>query len=175
MPPSDPHAAAFRRLFEAEAAYVWVTLRRLGVRDADVEDLAHELFLKVHAKLGDYDASRPAKPWLFAFAFRIASDYRRKGHQKNEVLGDVESPSEALSAEEMLALRDERDLLKAALATVDLERRAVLVAYEMDEIPMKDIAASMEIPVNTAYSRLRLAREELARAFARLSKRGALP
>src|SRR5262245_55716076 len=68
----------FRRVFELEAAYVARTLRRLGVDQADVEDMAHEVFLAVHRQLCDYDASRPLRPWLFGFAFRIASHYRRK-------------------------------------------------------------------------------------------------
>ena len=172
---NDTRRALFRRLFEAEAGYVWLTLRRLGVRDADIEDLSHELFLKVHHHLDGYDDSRSAKPWLFAFAFRLASDYRRSGYQTRETLGEVERPSDAPLADELLADRDERALLAAALATIDLDRRAVLVAYEMDELPMKEIAASLAIPVNTAYSRLRIAREELAQACVRLSKRGPRP
>jgi RNA polymerase sigma-70 factor (ECF subfamily) len=58
---------------------------------------------------------------------------------------------------------------------VDLDRRAVLVAYEMDELPMKDIAASLQIPLDTAYSRLRVGRVELHKAFQRLVARGAAP
>lgn len=158
MPPAaDPHAALFRRLFEAEAGYVWLTLRRLGVREADVEDLAHELFMKVHERLDAYDDTRAAR-------------------QKYETLGDrPDVASDAPTADQLLAARDERALLAAALETVHLERRAVLVAHEMDEIPMKDVAASLEIPLNTAYSRLRVGREELARAFGRLSAKGSGP
>lgn len=158
MPPAaDPHAALFRRLFEAEAGYVWLTLRRLGVREADVEDLAHELFMKVHERLDAYDDTRAAR-------------------QKYETLGDrPDVASDAPTADQLLAARDERALLAAALETVHLERRAVLVAHETDEIPMKDVAASLEIPLNTAYSRLRVGREELARAFGRLSAKGSGP
>jgi RNA polymerase sigma-70 factor (ECF subfamily) len=174
MPPEvEPNAALFRRLFEAEAGYVWLTLRRLGVREADVEDLAHELFMKAYGKLNEYDDTRAAKPWLFAFAFRVASEYRRTAKHKYETLGDPpDVPSEAPAADQLLAAQHERALLSAALASVDLDRRAVLVAHEMDEIPMKDVAVSLEIPLNTAYSRLRVGREELARAFVRLQSKG---
>ncbi len=177
MPPaSTPHGALFRRLFEAESAYVWTTLRRLGVREADVEDLAHELFLKVHAQLEDYDSTRPAKPWLFAFAFRLASDYRRRAAHRNESLGESpEPPSREPRADELLAAQDERALVARALSMVDLDRRAVLVAYEMDELPMKDIATSLQIPLDTAYSRLRVGRAELHKAFQRLAARGVTP
>jgi RNA polymerase sigma-70 factor (ECF subfamily) len=49
-----------------------------------------------------------------------------------------------------------------ALDTLDLDRRAVFVLHELDELSMPEIAAALSIPLNTAYSRLRLARADLA-------------
>jgi len=171
-PPPSAKVALFRRLFEAEAPYVWLTLRRLGVREADLEDLSHELFMKVHARLDDYDDSRSPKPWLFAFAFRIASDERRSAARRASPLGDDDVASDDLSADERLDLADRRALLARALARVPIERRAVLVAHEMDEIPMRDVAESLDIPLATAYSRLRVARDELRAALERFTKQG---
>src|SRR5258708_34117311 len=75
-------------LFQMHAGYVWNTLRRLGAGPADVEDLTHEVFLQVHARLGDFDTTRPARPWLFGFAFRVASRHRRRAHHRREIQGD---------------------------------------------------------------------------------------
>jgi RNA polymerase sigma-70 factor (ECF subfamily) len=61
-----------------------------------------------------------------------------------------------------------RALLLKALAQVPIERRAVLIMHEIDEISMQDIARHLTIPLFTAYSRLRKARQELDRALARL-------
>jgi RNA polymerase sigma-70 factor (ECF subfamily) len=58
-----------------------------------------------------------------------------------------------------------------ALDAIDLDRRAVFVLYEIDGVTMDEIARSLGIPVNTAYSRLRVARGEFAAAVKRL-KRG---
>ena len=66
----------FRRIFEAESSYVLRTLHRLGVQERDVEDLAHEVFITVHRRLPDYDASRPLRPWIFGIALRTAMRYR---------------------------------------------------------------------------------------------------
>jgi len=62
----------FRALFDAHGVYVMKSLRRLGVRPGDVEDLTHEVFLTVLRKWDTYDATRPPRPWLFAFALRMA-------------------------------------------------------------------------------------------------------
>jgi RNA polymerase sigma-70 factor (ECF subfamily) len=48
-----------------------------------------------------------------------------------------------------------------ALETIPLPRRAVLVMHELDEVPMRQVAAALSIPLFTAYSRLRMARKEL--------------
>src|SRR6185437_13908682 len=77
MEESDGREGRFRTLFEAELDYVFATLRRLGVAPRDLEDVTHEVFLRVHARWDEYDPARPVRPWIFAFAFRLASDYRR--------------------------------------------------------------------------------------------------
>jgi RNA polymerase sigma-70 factor (ECF subfamily) len=167
---ADPvRRARFRDLFEREFDYVWLSLRRLGVDDRDLEDLAQELFVQLYDRLDEYDASRPLRPWLFGFAFRCASDWRRLARHRVQLLGDpAEIPSLAPQPDESVALEEDLRLLLRALEGIAIERRAVLILYELDEVPMKEIAASLGIPLFTAYSRLRVAREELASALKRL-------
>src|SRR5262245_46253676 len=66
--PGERHTR-LRAIFERDFDYVWNALRRLGVHARDREDLAQEVFVHVYRRLGDYDASRPSRPWLFAFVF----------------------------------------------------------------------------------------------------------
>ncbi len=177
MPPElsralrDDRAQAFRAIFQAELGYVWGTLRRLGVSERDAEDVAHDVFLRVYEKLATYDRARPLRPWLFGFAFRAASDYRRLARHRVEVMKEHDVPLSAPSADAELARAQDQALIAQALEAIDIERRAVLVAYEIDEQPMKEIAEALEIPVFTAYSRLRVAREELQANVDRLRKR----
>ena len=60
-----------------------------------------------------------------------------------------------------------RAVLMKALDALDLDRRAVFVMHELDEIPVPEIASTLDIPLNTAYSRLRLARADAAAAIQR--------
>src|SRR5262245_31503511 len=64
-------------IFRKEFRYVWSTLRRLGVHQRDVEDVTHEVLLRVHTQLHLYDPERPLRPWLFSIALGLASNYRR--------------------------------------------------------------------------------------------------
>lgn len=169
---ATPAAPSFRALFLEQASYVGHSLRRLGVRERDVEDLVHDVFLAVYRHLGEFDPSRPVKPWLFGFAARIALGYRRRAGYVREVIGEhVEAVDQAPAADEQLAAQQARALLLAALDAVDEERRPVLILHDIDGVAMPEIAEALAIPLNTGYSRLRLARSELAAAVQRIRAR----
>jgi RNA polymerase sigma-70 factor (ECF subfamily) len=182
--PAQPASASegrgaldFRTIFELEAAYMARTLRRLGVDPADVEDMAHEAFLAVHQKLGDYDPSRPLRPWLFGFAFRVASHYRRGPRRKerpgaNEPI-DVADPS--VTPDVALERDQRRQMVLDALEHVELSRRAVFVMMELDGIAAPAVAETLGIPVPTVHSRLRLARQDFTKAIVRMRARGVTP
>jgi RNA polymerase sigma-70 factor (ECF subfamily) len=148
---------------------VWNTLRRLGVREADVEDLVHDVFLKVYLRRDGYDASRPSRPWLFGFAYRIASDYRRLARHRVEVLGSHHDiPDTSAAPDRDIDAKQQWQIVQSALASVEFDRRAVFMLHEVDGESAPDIAQALGIPLNTVYSRLRVAREEFGTALQRL-------
>lgn len=162
-----------RDVFLANEGYVLRSLRRLGVPERDVEDVAHEVFLLVHARLSDLDPSRPIRPWLFAFCFRVASNYRRKSarapvQELEEILDEAPSVSDKLEDEER------RLLVLEALETLDLERRAVFVLHCLDDVPIPVVAETLSIPLGTAYTRLRAGKQAFTEAVRRLGKRRGL-
>jgi RNA polymerase sigma-70 factor (ECF subfamily) len=168
-PISSRPAPDLSAVFDEHFDYIWATLRRLGVRDADREDLVHEVFLKVHARLHDYDASRPLRPWLFGFAYRVAVHYHRLARHRIEVPGRPDDTAAAsVPADEAIAALEERQLLLSALHAIDFEHRVVLVMHDIDEVPTTAIARVLEIPLNTVYSRLRVGRKQLANAVTKL-------
>ena len=80
----------------------------------------------------------------------------------------------APSAEDHLEKADLRRLLLEALAALDADRRAVFVMHELDELSAPEIAETLAIPLNTVYSRLRIARERFNVAVERIRARGDL-
>lgn len=163
----------FQAIFAREFDYVWHCLRRLGVRQADLEDLTHDVFFAVYQRRADYEPSRPLRPWLFGFAFRIASRYRSRSQFRLEHVGETHTfEAGTRSAYEEASLREQVDLATRAIDGLELGRRAVFLLHEIDEFAMPDVAVALEIPLNTAYSRLRLARADLAAAVKRLRSRG---
>lgn len=172
-----PHEAAFRALYHAEFDYVWGALRRLGVRSADLEDVAHEVFLRVYKRFEEFDADRPIRPWLYAFAFRTAADYRKSARHRREQLEDVPDAVDDRSSPEMALDRARetertRAVVAQALEELDESKRLVFAMHELESVPIPEIARVLGIPLNTAYSRLRLARQEFPTVVRRIQSRG---
>jgi len=162
-------------VFVAHAGYVGVSLRRLGIPERDLEDVTHDVFLVVHRHLHDYDPARPIRPWLFGIAVRVSLAYRRRaGFQREDIRADVDLHAADLgpAPDERLDRERSRRLVLAALESLGYERRAVLVMHDIDGHSMPDIALALGIPLNTGYSRLRLARVDFENAVRRLSPRG---
>ncbi|MCB9549953.1 MAG: sigma-70 family RNA polymerase sigma factor [Myxococcales bacterium] len=161
--------ADFRALYDAGFRHVWLTLRRLGVAERDLEDAAHEVFVVVHRRLADYDPARPLRPWLTGIAWRVAADERRRARHHREQLGvDPATACPAPGPEQAVAAEEARALVHRALQTLDLDRRVVFVMAELDGATAPEIAEALGIPLNTAYSRLRVARQRFADAVRRL-------
>jgi RNA polymerase sigma-70 factor, ECF subfamily len=173
-PAAPPTRVDFRTVFELEVGYVMRTLRRLGVAPADLEDLAHDVFLAVHQQLHGYDASRPLRPWLFGFAFRVASHYRRKSGRETALDHEERVTDTAEAPDALLEKERRRRLVLAALDQIELSRRAVFVLHELDGCTCEEIARTLGIPIGTSYSRLRLARQDFSAAMTRLQARRAI-
>jgi RNA polymerase sigma-70 factor (ECF subfamily) len=156
-------------VYRAELDYLIGTLRRLGTPASDIDDVLHEIFLVLLRRFQDYDRARPLKPWLFGIAFWVASDHRRRN--KRELLSDgYDMEDQGARPDDLVAAAQGRRLLLAALASVPLNRRAVLIMRDIDEVAMREIARQLSIPLFTAYSRLRKARRELDAALKQLLK-----
>jgi RNA polymerase sigma-70 factor (ECF subfamily) len=169
VPPFRTVDEACLEAFDSEFDYVHRTLLRLGVPQADVEDLLQELFLVLHHAWPNYDASRPLRPYLFGIAFRIASAHRRK--RRREQAPVSERADLRPNPEEQLQTKQTRRFVLAALAKIPLARRAVLMMHDIDGVAMRDVAASLKIPRFTAYSRLAKARRELREIVRRSTAR----
>lgn len=174
-PEASRSHALFSALYREHFAYVWRSLARLGIRDADLPDLAHDVFVVVHRKLGGYDATRPAKPWLFGICFRVALDKKRKHASFREVLGTdapERAPSAIPSPEASASARQAHDLVMQALDALDFDKRAVFVLCDLEGMSVPEVAQVIDAPVNTLYSRLRVARAAFTEEVRRLQRTG---
>lgn len=156
----DP--AAFRAFVVRHERMVFSLLSRLLGRGPEVEDLAQETFVRAYRAFPSFDPSGPAKvsTWLLTIATRLALDSRKRRRLDVGELDDVE-PTTGSTPEISLERRELGRALAAAAAKLPDDQRAALVLAELHGLSIAEIAAALEVPENTAKTRLFRAREKM--------------
>jgi len=166
---TEPQATAappFAEVFEQHAPYVWRVLRHLGVASSEVEDLCQEVFVVVHRKLPTFEGRSSLRTWLYSICLRTASDHRRRAHVRHEKVTDrLPERSGSAPQQREIERRQARALLESALSELSIDKREVFVLYEVEQLPMSEIAEAIGCPLQTAYSRLHAARREVTATF----------
>jgi RNA polymerase sigma-70 factor (ECF subfamily) len=164
-----PRAALADRLPE-HGAIIRRVLERCGVPKQDAPDVAQDVFIAVLRHLSEYDECRPLRTWLCGFAVRIAADYRDQRQRRAKHVAPVdarmehfEPADEAPSVERRLIAREEL----SGLVRMDPSLRAILLLHAMDGLSGPELAKVLRVPLDTAYTRLRRARLQLAHILRR--------
>ena len=178
MQQADEQTLDAGTLFRRHAAFVAGFLVRLGIDRTELDDVVQEVFIIAHRRGGF--APGPARPttWLADIAVRVAAN-RKRSHRRARVRADGETVDrKAIAHDEPGAALDARrrlDRVQRALETLDDDKRAVFVLYELDGHGCDEIAEGLGVPVGTVFSRLHAARKKFTKAFERLSKVDAHP
>lgn len=157
----------FAEVYDAQVDFVWSMLRRLGIAEAELPDATQDVFVVIHRRLGSFRGESSLKTWVGGVVLRVATDYRRARRRR---------PSEPLEAVQQTAAPDPGPhesaeaaqawaRLEALLDTLDEDQRAVFVLVELEELTAPEAADVVGAPLNTVYSRLRLARAKLRAAL----------
>jgi RNA polymerase sigma-70 factor (ECF subfamily) len=161
-----------RGLVDAHFDVVWRTLWRCGVPRGSVDDAAQQVFLVATRKLDQIDPATE-RAYLLGIAVRVAADARRSQRRLREVPHDdedgaplgLEGPA---TPEELVDQKRARELLDTVLASMPEELRDALVLFEIEGVPIAQIAEALEIPVGTVGSRIRRARDLFQKKVDRL-------
>ncbi len=175
-PTADADTLDTGRIFKECAPYAWRVLRRLGVPEADIEDVCQEVFIVVHRKLPEFEQRSSITTWVYGICVRVASDYRKRMGRRREVVTDA--PPEQVNTidpQREVSVRQAREQLDRVLDSLDEDKRSVFVLYEIEQLGMNDVAQAVGCPVQTAYSRLHAARALVTASVARLNEERRAP
>jgi RNA polymerase sigma-70 factor, ECF subfamily len=149
---------------------------RLGVEATELDDVVQEIFVTVHERL--YTLKRPEalRSWIYGIVRRVVCAHRRAKRtalqlQETESI-DPEMVILELTTPHQLTERSEQvRLLWSLLEKLDPPKREIFVLTELEEMTAPEIAAAIDAPLNTVYSRLRAARRELEELLQRYRSR----
>ena len=161
---------SFRSVYREHHAFVWQSLRCLGVVDSVLDDAVQDVFVVVHRRLGEFEGRASVRTWIFGIARRIALRYRSRARRRTFELPDLRGETDVEAAvERALAL----ETLRAFIDRLDDDRVQVFMLAEFGQLRGREIAETLGVNINTVYARLRSARAELDRLAKRLRAREA--
>jgi RNA polymerase sigma-70 factor (ECF subfamily) len=163
---AEPGETTLADVYRAHAGFVWRVVRRLGVPEAALEDVVHDVFLVVHRRLHEYDGRAAMTTWLFGIARGVAANHRRGLQRADRKLAVVPAPVEGIDPEAGVARNQAAEFVRAFLDGLDEERRLLFHLADVEGMKVPEIAEALGLNLNTAYSRLRATRELFQRALA---------
>jgi RNA polymerase sigma-70 factor, ECF subfamily len=150
-------------LLREHAPFVWRVLRYRGVPADLLEDASQDVFLVVVRKLPEFRGESHIRTWIYGICSHVALQVRRR--QLGWRARFSHSVPEVAQAPQQLQRAEERQTwahLQRALAQLSEKKRMVFVLYELEDLPMQEVATAVGCNLSTAYSRLQAARSELA-------------
>lgn len=169
MRPPSP-ASSPRALFETHFGFVWRNLRRLGLSETAADDATQDVFLVVHRRFSSFDPEwSSVETWLFGILLRVAKTHRRSRFRYERWLDrsrsseEVPSVAPGRSPECDSELREKVLVLERLLAELPDRERELFVMVDLEQISVPEAASALGVNLNTAYSRLRQARQRVDR------------
>jgi RNA polymerase sigma-70 factor (ECF subfamily) len=159
-----PLAAEFEAVYAEHFAFVWRALRAFGVAPESLEDAAQDVFVVVHRRFGAWDEGA-IRPWLGGVARRVAAARRRSVARHDRRIAALPEPQDVRTIEGTADARHRLERIATAIEALSPERREVFILAELDGLRPPEIASVLGCNLNTVYSRLRRAREDLSRAL----------
>lgn len=169
----------FETVYQQYFDFVWSGARRLGVSAPALDDVVQEIFMVIHSKLHTVRQPQSLRSWVYGVVRRTVSDHHRAQRTRDASTGAYAVTSELLhhappTPSDLKEHGEQVALLWSLLEEIDWPKREVFMLAELEEMTAPEIAEALDIPLNTAYSRLRAARiafeEGLARHAARREK-----
>ncbi len=170
--PSDVRVPNLQAIYKQYFDFVWSSARHLGVARDAIDDVVQDVFIVIQAKLVTLQRPEALRSWIYGIVRRTVSDYRRSRRSRDAAgarLGiELKANHPAQPSPLDVAERNaELELLEGILAELDEPKREVFVMVEVLEMTVPEVAQAIEVPLNTAYSRLRMARQSFEDALAR--------
>lgn len=155
---------SFRQLYQRHQQRVRSTLYQLCGTSC-LDDLVQEVFLRAWKGLPKLRETAHFSTWLYRISWNVASDRRRQFAVETRNFASLQqSATNALPSQQesptLMHLHYE-DLVQRGLQQLSFEHRAVLVLHDLEDVPQKEIANILSIPVGTVKSRLFHARTSM--------------
>ena len=167
---------AFAGLVAGYRRPVYSYLVRCSIAETDRDDLFQDIFIKIHRSAAQYQDDRPLHPWLFTIVANTVRTYHRKKKVREMVFAEAserEPHAATPDGERQAMAKQTAAWLEQEIQKLPLAQREVLILTCIENLPQKEVAEVLGLPINTVKTNLRRAR--LALIARRARKHGEVP
>jgi RNA polymerase sigma-70 factor, ECF subfamily len=169
----EPDKPSLQSVQQCHFDFLCRCLRALGVPPEAIEDAAQETLIVVHRRLPEYEPRTPLRGWLFRIASHVARNHRRSARRRryHETQG-AGLQGRTLGPEAAVEGREAAELVERFLHGLNEGKRAVFVLALLEALPAPEVAAALDLPLNTVYSRVRALRQSFRAMLAQHYQEG---
>jgi RNA polymerase sigma-70 factor (ECF subfamily) len=155
-------------LYRAHYDFVWRNVRRLGAHDEWAEDAVQEVFLVAARRLKEFEQRSSPKTWLFAIALRVVQRLQRNRTRYARRITHFAAERSGPALDDPWDRDQAARLLRSLLQELSEQKRVVFILAELEGFTSAEIAKAVGAKQGTVDSRLRQARQELARLLTQI-------
>jgi len=156
---------AWTELINRYYGKVAATVYRIVGKSAEAEDVVQEVFTEMARAIKTYRKDSLFSTFLYRIAVNTAYQYIRKHLDRGETTEEPEFflqiGDKSAGSESLLIRQDRAKMLNSAMKKISPDKRFVLTLYEVDGVPLKEIAEILKQPLQTVWSRINQAKKEL--------------
>ena len=127
--------------------FVYMIAFNFGKTKENALDISQEVFLKVYKKLNTFKENSTFKTWISKVAYNESVNWSKKNKkylQQDEISNIKINPASNQNPEEELLIEENRALLLRCLFDLNTRYRLAVVLRYFENMPIKDIAASLK-------------------------------
>lgn len=172
------NTSSFEPLITRYSPRVFATARRYARREAEIEDIVQEVWLRTFEKLNTFRGDAPFDHWLMRLTVRVCYDFLRE-HQRNREATFTELSNEESDWLERFATdpdgADEksaaaRQLIEQVLEQMSPEARLIITLLEIEDKSVREISEATGWSVPLVKVRAFRARAEMRRLLQKIAR-----
>ncbi len=153
---------AFQELVDRYKDLVFALVARTVQDRSRAEDLAQDVFLRIHRGLPYFRGEARLSTWIYRIVANVCVQDR--GRKPETVSLDGERPGAAPSAPDpQFAGFEMRDRLEKAVARLPANYRLLVAAHYLEGVQYEDLAEALQLPLGTVKTQLYRAKQQLRR------------
>ena len=149
---------AFGELVERYKNLVYGVVWRLSGDREQVDDLAQEVFLRVHRGLPYFRGDARLSTWIFRIVANVCSEARTRRTAERPGVAPVREPGRPDQAFADLELKDR---LHKAMAELPETQRLLIAAHYLEGVQYEALAEALDMPIGTVKTHLYRAKRRL--------------